>query len=248
MGAWRREKLNRLEEAVSAAGAPESWSTCLSACFELLHGLLPETEMAAGRFMAERYLPIFEAKHLDITWAGRLIHDVPGWHASHGRAVPDAPVPLDMADTAFQECLDALLYAHHHRADAASLAAAICCAVGAAVHARALNVWIADSPESVLVQAKIMEIGREGKPYPKSGPWSSERLFAPEHQPLNHAAYVAVAKREWASFSTWANAEDICRHADPEDPGAVARALQRWERHDFLLMRPEDPGGGGPPE
>lgn len=246
MGAWRRQKFDKLKEVASASGAAESWSACLSACFELLYGLPLDTEMAAGRFMAERYLPIFEARHPDCAWARTLIHDVPGWYARDRRTIPDEPAPHDMSDVAFLACLDALLHAHHYRSDTASLAAAICSAIGDAAHARALNVWIADAPESVLVQAKIMQFGQEEDGYPESGPWASERSFAPEHDPLDHPAYIAVAKREWVSLSIWADAENIWRHSDPADPGAVARGLERWKGREFLLMRPEDLYDGGP--
>lgn len=235
----RRERLAQLDEAVAAAGAPETWSRCLAAGFQLFYGLPVPIQMAAGRFMVERYLPIFEARHPEVTWARELLRDVPGWYARHGRAVPDLAGPLDMADAVYQGCFDALLYAHHHRGDAASLAAAVCCAAGDAAHAQGLNVWIADAPESVLVQEKIMEIGRTGDPYPESGPWSSERLFAPEHQPLHHVGYVAMARDEWAALARWAHAEGVARQADSEDPEAVARALRRWEEREFLLMRPE---------
>ncbi|XXY51880.1 hypothetical protein WME91_12125 [Sorangium sp. So ce269] len=232
--------MEKLKQAVAVAARPESWGNCAAACFQLMYALPWQVQLATARLMTLRYLPIFEAKQPDEPWARQLIDDVAGWHARHERAVPDPAGPLDMADTAFQFCFDSLLYAYHYRSDSASLAASVCCVISHAVHSRGLNVWVADDPEGVLLNAKAMEIGRTGVEYPQSGPFSSERLFAPEHQAHNNAAYVAVARREWATLVDWLDAEQVSQHPEPEDPSAIMEALKRWEEHDQLLMRPKD--------
>lgn len=240
MSIRRRELLQRLTETIAGAATSSALGDCAALCFQVMYGLPWEVQLGIARFMGEHYLPILEAKQPSVRWARALIEDVPGWYAAQGRAVPDEPESLDSADAAYMFYVASILYAYQFRSNQGSLTAACCCAITHVVHARALNVWVADDPEGVLLQDKIMELGRTGEPYPESGPFAAGRLFAPEHQPHNNVAYVAVARREWTRVSQRLSGETVVEPPEPDDIGAVARALERWRDHEFLLMKPEE--------
>ena len=236
----RRELLQNIARMTQGTLKPISWDTCSRLCFQSMYGLPWELQLRAACFIMGHYLRIFETKWPEAAWARTLINNVPDWHEQHGREVPDSPGHLDLADAAYMFCFDAVLFAYHYRDDLAVLAAASCCAISHAIQARSLNIWVADDPKGTFLQSKYMDLDHTGEVYTPTGPLCAERRISLKHQPENNVAYVAVARREWSKMSAWLTAEAVGDHVDLGDPDVVARALKRWEEHEFLLMWPED--------
>lgn len=238
MEARKHKLLRGLEEAAAGAAPERASSDCKRICFQVLYWLPWELQYRAARGMCERYLPVFEAKWPGVTWPRRLLGDVDAWHRAEGRGTPDVPDNADSADTAYYFCFDFLLCAYHYKDDPVSLTANACGTMGHAAYARARNVWLADDPEAARIEQEKFAYYRIDEEQRPSKPASFHKLWEPEHNAYDNAAFIAVYQREWLHIAEWLRAEAVCKYPEPDDLEGMRRGLERWEAHQFLPIGP----------
>jgi hypothetical protein len=187
---------------LEVAAASHDWSACMEVLFGALYGAAAERQIERCQ---------------GVTWPETLLDDPYGWVQQHNREVPQEPEDANAADAAFLFGFDALLNAVAHRRDAAVLTSSVVATVGAAISARATNIWLSDDPEALAL-------------------WETQS-YAPGRSVLEHPAAVFITEQEWRDVAAWLaeRKDELVREAEPEE---INQALERWREHEMQLIIP----------
>ncbi len=243
----RQDLLKKLEETAAAVTPERLEAECKAICFQILYGLPPDLQIRAGCYMLQRYLPIFEKKQPNVTWARRILED------SDGGVMPDHPDRADSANADYWHGMSSLLRARWYKDDPARRTANACCAMANVAEARARNVWLVDDPEAASIQREEDAFWAIDQQLPADAPPPDppalfKELESPAHGRYYNAAFIAVYRREWGIVAAWLRSEDVWQYPEPEDLDAMMQALARWQSEPLFPIAHSWEEDGYPPD
>jgi hypothetical protein len=210
----RRRLIDDIDNAIDI----KNWDLCAEVCFRCIYGLPYRIQIDLCVYMMKRYLSIFEYNHKDVSSPREVIFNPEAWIDKYGNVFHDPDVNLTVSDNSFLYGIVSLLCAINYRKQDGLLTSSCVCCILSAIHARGVNVWIADDPEG-------LEKWRAG-------------TLSPGETALENNAYVAVVSREWRELVSLLLMKEIFSLPDDVNVSEMNKILDDWRRNEFLLIVP----------
>ncbi|WPD24833.1 MAG: hypothetical protein SD837_09755 [Candidatus Electrothrix scaldis] len=162
-------------------------------------------------------MPIFSSRNKVDKWAKEILINPEIWLKKNGKTTP-VKENVDPSTASFVFALDALLWGQYYNKHTLIVTASSVTAIMRYIHARGVNVWMADDPEAVNLW--------------KTGGIPRNRTVG------SNVGSLAVIRREWGYLLDKLETSNLYAQKNSNTDKDIEKILEVWKSAEMNLLHP----------